>query len=557
MIRFLFQTEASSLQHCLPEGCEIAVERKDAGQKLLLEATSEPGCYRLRVNSPTVSQRHARIRIAEGPVVLIEDEHSTNGTYLRIPAGEAKLIEPGSEVLLGRELNIQIGSASNFVSEAPLTGLSPEQLARLVRARLKDQAEEVRLDDRPSTPLPGHRSILSLRDGRSFLQIQWRRATYNIEAERWLREAVNLYNAEQVLCGSQTWCFSAASPLRQKARDMAQRIAPRDCFVLLCGDSGVGKEVLARDIHDHSPRKKGPFVALNCAGLPGGLIESELFGYEKGAFTDARTDKMGVIERAAGGTLFLDEIGEIPLEQQAKLLRCLDHQKVKVRPIGAHTEKEVDVRILAATNKNLEAMVESGAFRADLFYRLNVVQISIPKIEAADVAQITRELLPSLAQEYDIVLSAHEAEDIILHATQAKWRGGIRELRAALERYFLTQDLSCFSAERLPKEAPAAPVDSEFRLASRRENLLDTIGRLEKFAFLLAIRDIVVREKQSIAVAARQLDRTPQAIYKRLRELNLFGEGQIDLDLLENSIAKISEKLRPELPSLRAILPKE
>ena len=170
------------------------------------------------------------------------------------------------------------------------------------------------------------------------------------------------------------------SPPMLKLYDQLGQIADSEASVLILGESGTGKEVVARVLHQHSRRRDRPFVAVNVAALPDTLLESELFGHMKGAFTDARNDRKGLFALAEGGTLFLDEIGEMPLAMQPKLLRALEEGKV--RPIGSEKEVAVDVRVLAATNRDLETAVEEGRFRKDLYYRIDVIQIDLPPLRA-------------------------------------------------------------------------------------------------------------------------------------------------------------------------------
>ena len=183
------------------------------------------------------------------------------------------------------------------------------------------------------------------------------------------------------------------SPAMDRLRELINRAAPSSSSVLVTGESGTGKELVARALHDRSPRASKPFVVVNCGALPPNLMESELFGHERGAFTGADKKKQGLFRAAEGGTLFLDEIGELPLEVQVKLLRAL--QERAIRPIGGDQEVAVDVRVLAATNRNLEEEVRAGTFREDLFYRLNVIRLEIPPLRERheDIRPIAEHLL--------------------------------------------------------------------------------------------------------------------------------------------------------------------
>lgn len=219
--------------------------------------------------------------------------------------------------------------------------------------------------------------------------------------------------------------------------------------ILLLGESGTGKEVVAKTIHYNSGRKDKPFIAINCASIPRELIESELFGYEKGSFTGANSSKKGKFELADGGTIFLDEIGDMPLEAQSKFLRVL--QEKKIEKIGAQRDIDVDVRIIAATNKNLEEEIKNGNFRLDLYYRLNVLSVYIPPLRRRleDIPLLAEHFLKKFNREYgkELVLS-DEALEILMHCS---WPGNIRELENCIERaalfadgtIIMPSDLSC------------------------------------------------------------------------------------------------------------------
>jgi formate hydrogenlyase transcriptional activator len=210
-------------------------------------------------------------------------------------------------------------------------------------------------------------------------------------------------------------------------------VAPTESTVLICGETGTGKELIARAIHDRSPRHSGAFVKLNCAAIPTGLLESELFGHEKGAFTGAIAQRIGRFELANGGTIFLDEVGEIPLELQPKLLRVL--QEREFERLGSSRSLRSDARLLAATNRDLRAMVEEGKFRADVYYRLNVVPIDVPPLRER------REDIPLLARHFTREFSRRMNKRIdtipfetIQRLARYPWPGNIRELQNVIER---------------------------------------------------------------------------------------------------------------------------
>ncbi|MBR9989321.1 MAG: sigma-54-dependent Fis family transcriptional regulator [Gemmatimonadetes bacterium] len=217
----------------------------------------------------------------------------------------------------------------------------------------------------------------------------------------------------------------------------ATRVIPRrDTTVLITGETGTGKELLAQAIHFNGPRANGPFMEVNCAALPATLLESELFGYEMGAFTDARAAKPGLMEAAQGGTLFLDEIGEIAVDLQVKLLKVLEDRRV--RRLGGLRTIEVDIRIIAATHVDLPAAVKSGRFRQDLFYRLSVLPIHLPPLRerGEDVLRLAEHFLSAITAEYEtpgLTLTREVRDALIAH----DWPGNVRELRNAIERAVL------------------------------------------------------------------------------------------------------------------------
>ena len=232
---------------------------------------------------------------------------------------------------------------------------------------------------------------------------------------------------------SQAWTKYIKDEKMKKVVSIAENIAARKATVLIYGESGVGKEVLAKFIHEKSQRAKGPFVAVNCAAVPENLLESELFGYEKGAFTGASQSKPGKFERAHQGTFLLDEISEMPLLLQGKLLRVL--QESEIERLGGRASKKIDVRFICTSNKNLSEMVKRGEFRQDLFYRLNVIPIEIPSLKERkrDIKSLVDYFLEKVCAENELPLKSLKA-DALQKIMNWKWPGNIRELQNVIER---------------------------------------------------------------------------------------------------------------------------
>jgi len=236
----------------------------------------------------------------------------------------------------------------------------------------------------------------------------------------------------------------------QRVLTLLDRIGTSDASVLVTGESGTGKEVVARAIHRRSRRRDGPLVAINCAAMPETLLESELFGHVKGAFTDARTARRGLFAEATGGTLFLDEVAELPLGLQPKLLRAL--QERSVRPVGSDREVATDVRIVAATNRDLEAAVEQGRLREDLYYRLDVIRVELPPLRArgTDVLLLAQHFLEQIAEragKHVTGISPKAAERLLAYS----WPGNVRELQNSIERAIAVARYDAITVEDLPE----------------------------------------------------------------------------------------------------------
>lgn len=269
------------------------------------------------------------------------------------------------------------------------------------------------------------------------------------------------------------------SPAMRAVVELIEQVGPSEANVLILGESGTGKELAAQLVHEHSRRKNGPLVKVNCAALPENLLESELFGYAKGAFTGAVQDKPGRFQLAAGGTLFLDEIGELPLTLQAKILRAL--QERVVEPLGGIAPVEVDVRFVAATNRRLPEMIEEGTFREDLYYRLNVLEIRLPPLRerTEDIPLLVDYLLRKLGLKNSKPLRSVSREflDALM---RHEWRGNVRELENVLERSLILRRGDMLDVQDLPDHLriaariPPAVIDpSENPLEAAERHILE------------------------------------------------------------------------------------
>ncbi|MBL3824498.1 MULTISPECIES: sigma-54 dependent transcriptional regulator [unclassified Marinobacter] len=236
----------------------------------------------------------------------------------------------------------------------------------------------------------------------------------------------------------------------QQVRQLMEQVADKDVSVLITGESGTGKEVVARNLHYHSSRRDKPFVPVNCGAIPAELLESELFGHEKGAFTGAITARVGRFEMAEGGTLFLDEIGDMPLNMQVKILRVL--QERTFERVGSNRTQSADVRVIAATHKHLEDMIESGDFREDLYYRLNVFPIEMPALRdrVEDIPLLINELISRMEKEKRGSLRMNSAA--ILSLCRHDWPGNVRELANLVERLSIMHPYSVIGVQELPKK---------------------------------------------------------------------------------------------------------
>jgi DNA-binding NtrC family response regulator len=301
------------------------------------------------------------------------------------------------------------------------------------------------------------------------------------------------------------------SLLMRKLMNRLERVADTETSILITGETGTGKELVAQALHKRSRRSKGPFVAVNCAALPDALLESELFGHKRGAFTDAKTERRGLFLQAHGGTLFFDEIGDIPLPLQAKLLRSLEERCV--RPIGGTSEVAFDVRIIAATNRDIETAIEEGRFREDLYYRINVIQIDLPPLRerGTDILLLAQHFVEQFAirSNNQITGISNTASEKLLNYT---WPGNVRELRNTIERAVVLTGYEKISVDDLPEKIRDYKA-SRFLVESDNPSELVPIQEVER-RYILHVLKTVGGNK---TLAARVLGLDRKTLYRKLQ----------------------------------------
>ena len=418
-------------------------------------------------------------------------------------------------------------------TESELKQMPPGGLRERIMARLRppvppesegglflDSAAELEEEVTPagtSKPRLFHRSTGPVHDSQQSLMghvVIYRDVSREVESEQMKAEVLRLRSE----LGT-TYAFDGMVGKGQKMQDvyaLMQRGAESDISVLIQGESGTGKELVAKLIHYNSPRKTGPFVAVNCAAIPETLIESELFGHERGAFSGAATRRIGQFERAQGGTVLLDEVGDMPMALQAKLLRVL--QEREIERVGGRSTISIDIRVIAATNRDLEVAVKDGGFRADLFYRLAAFPLVIPPLREH------REDIPLLAAQFlrDAERAGASIRGISPAALQKllayDWPGNVRELRNAIERAVLLETSDRLQVSNLPSQLSALPPSSTGPGSPDQPPL--SMQEAERQAIVHALEV----SRSNITRAAQVLDIDRTTLHRKLRKYNLLAE---------------------------------
>jgi DNA-binding NtrC family response regulator len=462
--------------------------------------------------------------------LIVDDEQSirklcaTIGASLGFECAEAESAEAALAYL-------ETGSPDIVLVDRRLPTMSGDDLLRQIKAMLP--RTEVAI-------ITGHGSIESAVEamrlgaydyivkpfgaGQLKLVLQRMKEKVRLVAENeYLKDRLTTHQELDVVDGS--------SPRIQDVLRMVSRLKDTRTPVLIMGESGTGKELVARAIHFRGSFQKRPFVAVDCGSLVPTLIESELFGYEKGAFTGAIRSKHGLFQAASGGTIFLDEIGELPLEMQAKLLRVL--QEKEVRPVGSNDRVQVDVRVIAATNRDLEAAYKTGTFRKDLYFRLNVVTIQIPALRErkSDLAVLVRAFLARFAPEESVQITPAAMECLYRY----DWPGNVRELENCIERAIALGNRRTIDLQDLPVAIREAGGSSHTAIADTVATSSVPVERNEDAMPGASPTDLEALERETIqrvfqqvngdkTLAGKMLGISRATLYRKLKSYNI-GEG--------------------------------
>jgi DNA-binding NtrC family response regulator len=451
-------------------------------------------------------------------ILIVDDEAGTRSALAEMLEGWGHRVEQASD---GHEA---LRRAIDFRPDIVISDLVMPQTDGLWL--LKTLKEE--LPDCPVVMVTGRGSVdvavLAIKEGAyDFIEKPLDPAKLKVIIARALEKKQTLHEVQVLkrrlgeMTQGQKKDFVGISPSMRKVTDLIAKVAPSKAPVVITGESGTGKEVVARSIHNNSPRRDKAFIAINCSAIPATLIESELFGHEKGAFTGADARRLGCFELADGGTLFLDEIGELPLELQSKFLRVLEEERL--RRLGGKGEIEVDVRVVCATNRDLKEEIKAQRFREDLYFRLNVFHVLLPPLRDR------REDVPLLVQHFVDKFNAEGGKKVTgvdpAAMTQLQgyaWPGNIRELRNTVERAVILCDGDVIDREHLPTDMVGAREETQML----RMPLGLPLKEIEKEYILSSLQKMNHNKSRT----AQILGISEKTLYNKLNRYNAQKEGK-------------------------------
>ena len=410
------------------------------------------------------------------------------GIFTVDPEGKISSFNKAAEAITGYTADEVAGLQCSAVFRTDLCKtVCPLRKSIASRTRIQNRSTVILSKDGRPVPISISTAPLETTEGELLGGVEIFKDRSHIEALE--RKLDGKYRFEDIL---------SKSPLMHRIFHILPMVAESASTILITGASGTGKELLAKAIHNHGPRKRKAFVAINCAAIPETLLESELFGYKKGAFTDARKDRAGRIAQAEGGTLFLDEVGDLPMTLQVKLLRFL--QEKTFEPLGSGDPVHANVRVITATHRNLEAMVEKGEFRKDLFFRLNVLQIDLPSLKerSEDIPLLARHFIQRFRKATGKAIEGLSSEAMTA-LLKHEFPGNIRELENLIERAFILCEESVIGLESLPPAISGLMPGAE--LPTDMDEGLKGLDRIEAEA----IRTALARHGGNRTRAARDL----------------------------------------------------